>query len=94
MTNSSDTGTASPDLLARVGHRQDPHAFANDYAYRVLKLRSEIMQGKVDTKLEVRPPGDKEGCIDLNLNPRSIFKMDKTKLKSCAYLRTTCAATP
>jgi|GEM_PF-5765075 len=55
----------------------DPHALANDYAYQTLKLRSEIMQGNVDTKLGVRPLGDEAGQVDLNLNPRSIFKMDK-----------------
>lgn len=55
----------------------DPGALADDYAYRVLKLRAEILQGNVETPIEVRAPSDEASEAELNLNPRSIFKMDE-----------------
>ncbi len=54
-----------------------PQDLANDYAYSVLKLRSEIMHGSVGPKVEVRTPGDGPDHLGLKLNPRRTFNTDK-----------------
>jgi len=51
-----------------------PNELASDYAYRVLKLRAEIMAGRVGTELSVAAAT--EAGKPVNLNPRNIFKID------------------
>lgn len=54
----------------------EPHELAADYAYRVIKLRAEILQGTIGTDVRVEQSDQLQNA--LNLNPRSIISADKT----------------
>ncbi|MGP9790040.1 hypothetical protein [Roseinatronobacter sp. NSM] len=68
----SSGGSVFKDGLLYGGN---PHELATDYACRVVKLRSEILQGNIGTELKVGQPNDVGKT--LNLNPRSVVSTDK-----------------
>lgn len=54
----------------------DPSKLASDYAYQVLKLRSEITAGRVSPDVRIGHPTDNERSVVLV--PQSIQKTDKS----------------